>query len=154
MKTISRMMEHLYWANQRLLSCLLESKITPSKEITKLLNHIAVAEQIWLSRLEGKKHSHLELWKETDITSAGALLSQNEQDFRQYVGTLQEKQLDDIINYENLSGVPYSDSIRDILTHVALHGQYHRGQLNRLIREQSAEPTSVDFIIFARTKEI
>nr|WP_254790171.1 hypothetical protein [Paenibacillus sp. OK003] len=33
---------------------------------------------------------------------------------------------------------------------VLLHGQYHRGQINRALRIESAEPAQVDYITFAR----
>jgi len=40
--------------------------------------------------------------------------------------------------------------VRDILLHVAMHGQYHRGQINQLLRGAGLEPISVDYIVFVR----
>ncbi|MCU6792875.1 hypothetical protein OB236_12170 [Paenibacillus sp. WQ 127069] len=50
MKTIKRMMDHLYWADGRILDALEESE-TKNKGLLKLVRHVAVAERVWLSRL-------------------------------------------------------------------------------------------------------
>ena len=34
-----------------------------------------------------------------------------------------------LVTYKNSKGTEFRNSKRDILTHVALHGQYHRGQI-------------------------
>jgi uncharacterized damage-inducible protein DinB len=58
--------------------------------------------------------------------------------------------LDQFISYKNSTGKEFKKSIRDILTHVALHGQYHRGQINLLLRIDGMEPINTDFITFRR----
>jgi uncharacterized damage-inducible protein DinB len=40
--------------------------------------------------------------------------------------------------------------VGDILLQVALHGQYHRGKVNLLLRDAALPPAPVDFISFAR----
>ncbi|MBO9597690.1 MAG: damage-inducible protein DinB, partial [Cohnella sp.] len=67
-----------------------------------------------------------------------------------YIGGLEESALDEMVDYANQSGVPFRTSVRDILSQVLLHGQYHRGQINRALRIESAEPVQVDFITYAR----
>lgn len=53
-------------------------------------------------------------------------------------------------SYTNSKGDEFKYSVGDILTHVALHGQYHRGQINSRLRAMGVEPVSVDYIIFAK----
>ncbi|URJ43638.1 hypothetical protein MF628_003271 [Paenibacillus polymyxa] len=53
MKTIKCMMDHLYWADGRILDALEESE-TKNKDLLKLVRHVAVAERVWLSRLQSK----------------------------------------------------------------------------------------------------
>jgi uncharacterized damage-inducible protein DinB len=67
-----------------------------------------------------------------------------------YLADLTEEQLDSDLTYANQSGVEFRTPIRDILTHVALHGQYHRGQINRILREAGGEPQPLDYILFVR----
>jgi uncharacterized damage-inducible protein DinB len=150
MKTIKRMMDHLYWADERILAALEESE-TKNKDLLKLVRHVAVAEQVWLSRLQGKGNAQYSLWEEAeDLTEIRTLFAENAAQYRVYIEGLEESELDEMIDYANLSEVPFQTSVRDILLQVLLHGQYHRGQINRALRIESAEPVQVDYITFTR----
>nr|WP_245247314.1 MULTISPECIES: DinB family protein [unclassified Paenibacillus] len=144
------MLDHLYWANHRILSKL-DSLDSLEMEISRLFHHVIYAERVWLTRLEGKDSSHLPIWVDADISDMQELIRENEQHYRRYISLLKEEQLNDLITYKNQSGTPFRTSIRDILTHVALHGQYHRGQINRALREESHEAVNVDYITYVRT---
>ncbi|MCU6711062.1 DinB family protein [Paenibacillus sp. J5C_2022] len=150
MKTIKCMMEHLYWADGRILDALEESD-TKNKELLKLARHVAVAERVWLSRLQGKGSAQYSLWEEAeDLSEIRTMFEENAEQYRAYIEGLEESELDEMIDYANQSGVPFRTSARDILSQVLLHGQYHRGQINRGLRIESAEPVQVDYITFAR----
>lgn len=150
MKTIKCMMDHLYWADGRILDAL-EASGTKNKDLLKLVRHVAVAEQVWLSRLLRKGNAQYSLWEEAeDLTSIRKMFEENAEQYRVYIEGLQESELDEMIDYTNLSGVPFQTSVRDILLQVLLHGQYHRGQINRALRIESAEPAQIDYIMFAR----
>lgn len=145
------MMEHLYWANQQLLTGL-NGINRLNRDAIRLFRHIVVSEQTWLLRLEGKDSSHLSLWEDGAISELEELVRVNERNYKNHIARLSEDQLDTMIDYKNQSGRSYRTSIRDILTHVALHGQYHRGQMNKLLRERNAEPLSLDYIAYVRMK--
>ncbi|AUO05577.1 damage-inducible protein DinB [Paenibacillus jamilae] len=150
MKTIKCMMDHLYWADGRILDALEESK-TKNKDLLKLVRHVAVAERVWLDRLQGKGSGQYSLWEETeDLLAIRTMFEENAEQYRVYIEGLKEFELDEMIDYENQSGVPFRTSARDILLQVLLHGQYHRGQINRALRIESAEPAQVDYITFTR----
>ena len=153
MRTICRMMDHLYWANKELLAGLRELP-NESGEIGRLFRHILIAEQVWVTRLEGESSAHLTLWEESDLASLEQLVRDNELRYQRYIGGLTEMDLDRMLNYASQSGAKFSSSIRDILIHVALHGQYHRGQINNALRRQGGNPVSLDHILFARLDEI
>ncbi|SEG44171.1 DinB family protein [Paenibacillus sp. UNC499MF] len=150
MKTIRCMMDHLYWADGRILDALEESE-TKNKDLLKLVRHVAVAEEVWLSRLQGKGSAPYSLWEEAeDLTVIRTMFEANAEQYRVYIEGLEESELDEMIDYTNQSGDPFRTSVRDILLQVLLHGQYHRGQINRALRIESAEPAQIDYITFAR----
>ncbi|GAA4830762.1 hypothetical protein GCM10023310_04820 [Paenibacillus vulneris] len=150
MKTIKCMMDHLYWADGRILDALEESE-TKNKDLLKLVRHVAVAERVWLSRLQGKASTQYSLWEEAeDLSAIRTMFEENAEQYRIYIEELEESELDEMVDYANQSGVPFRTSVRDILLQVLLHGQYHRGQINRALRIESAEPAQVDYITFAR----
>ncbi|MNV88454.1 DinB family protein [compost metagenome] len=91
------------------------------------------------------------MWEEAeDLTAIRTMFEENAEQYRVYIEGLEESELDKMIDYANQSGVPFRTSVRDILLQVLLHGQYHRGQINRALRIESAEPAQVDYITFAR----
>ncbi len=58
--------------------------------------------------------------------------------------------LDGTFTYKNTKGEQYISRVDDTLTHVFLHGQYHRGQIVLLIRQAGITPPDVDYIIAVR----
>lgn len=149
MKTIQNMMKHMYWADGLLAEGMARQNVSHPDALT-LLRHIAIAERVWLTRLEGGDSSRYILWGSEELPELLSMVKQNEEAYKAYIGKLNEDDLDTIVNYQNQSGQPFQASVREILTHVALHGQYHRGQINRILRLESLEPVPLDYILTTR----
>lgn len=143
------MYEHLHWANQRILETL-QSIEGENPEVNRLFSHILFGERIWIARLQGLDSSRLPIWSEVDIAVCAELVRQNEESLTTLLTNITNTDLDKIIFYTNSKGTEFKNSVRDILTHVALHGQYHRGQINSRLRADGMEPVNIDFIIFSR----
>lgn len=150
MKTIRTMIDHQIWANKRLLEAM-RAGGADNREALKLFRHLAIAEQVWITRLNGESSANLVLWSDDgSLAEIEALLASNEERYSAYLNALTEEKLDEILVYANQSGTEFRTPIRDVLTHVALHGQYHRGQVNRAIRQASGEPAALDYIVYSR----
>jgi uncharacterized damage-inducible protein DinB len=143
------MYEHLNWANQRILETL-QSIENENQEVNRLFSHILFGEQIWITRLRGLDSSRLPIWSEVDIEVCAELVMQNEESLTTFLTNLANTDLDKLISYTNSKGKEFKSSVRDILTHVALHGHYHRGQINLRLRADGIEPVNIDFITFVR----
>lgn len=142
------MYKHLDWANQRILEALRNGEV-PQQAI-RLFAHILQAEQVWLTRLQGKDSSSLPIWPDIDLAACAQQAKSNNQHFQEYLSGFNDTNVQQIISYSNSQGKQFRTSIHDILTHVALHGQYHRGQINLLLRTAGNEPVNVDFITLVR----
>jgi uncharacterized damage-inducible protein DinB len=149
MQTIRNMFDHLHWADTRLLQQLAETGYE-GPEVIRLMAHCLFAEKVWLTRLQQQDSSAISIWADSTLEECQELAERNREGYLQFLNACTDP--DAICHYHNLSGVPFSTSIRDILTHVALHGQYHRGQINALLKRQDQSPVSVDYILFAREK--
>lgn len=149
LKTIQKMYEHLHWANQRILETL-QSLDGENQELCRLFSHILLAEKVWLTRLQGLDSSQLPIWSEADIEVCAELVAENEESITAFFTNLPETDLDQLIFYKNSKGIEFKNTVRDIFTHVALHGQYHRGQINSRLRAGGFEPVDIDFITFVR----
>ncbi|MWC29870.1 DinB family protein [Paenibacillus sp. MMS18-CY102] len=153
MKTIKRMIEHQMWANRQLLAAIDDCE-GDVQEALNLFRHYMIAEQVWGMRMNGESTAHIQLWiEDADLASLGQLIASNEARYRELMESLTEERLDSVLSYANQSGAEFQTPIRDILAHVSLHGQYHRGQINRIMREASGKPGAVDFILFSRLSE-
>lgn len=152
MLTIMKLYDHLNWANKHILQTI--EVVGQQHNIQKpiqLFAHILQAEQIWLARLQGEDSKHMLIWPVGDITMCAKLVTENDANYHSYLTSLSDTNMDNVISYTNQSGKLYQTSIRDILTHAALHGQYHRGQINALLRLEGIDPVNVDFITYIRT---
>lgn len=154
MQTIRKLFSHMDWANRRLLEALQASPVDEAGKAAYLFQHVLQAERIWLTRLRGESSEGLPIWAEdADLTVCAELMEENGRGFQNLLDTLPEDRLDLPVAYRSQSGVPFETSARDILTHVALHGQYHRGQINAALRAGGLQPAVVDYILYARLGE-
>lgn len=151
MKTIVRQIEHMDWANRRLISAIEDQQCRDSG-ILSLFHHVLAAEKVWIVRLQGLDSSHLVLWTTSDVERLKEMVLDNGESYRVYLEELNDDDLDKSIAYRNQSGQPFETSVRDILAHVTTHGQYHRGQINRMLRQAGSEPVALDYIIWARER--
>lgn len=151
MKVIEKMLEHMDWANKQVLHYLMKNDVT-EPEILKIFAHILLAEKVWITRLQRKDSNQLAIWSDLDLSSCSSLLEENKRSYRYFLSFFSDSDLDQNISYKNSKGEKYNSSIREILTHVALHGQYHRGQINKMLRQYQLEPLSLDYIFYSRSK--
>jgi uncharacterized damage-inducible protein DinB len=114
-----------------------------------LYSHILGSEHVWLSRIKGQPAKYA-VWPTLTLDECETLSAEN---IRQYETTLAGTEPDGfarMITYRNSAGEQFTSSLEDILTHVAMHGSYHRAQVAMLMRQSGETPTPTDYIAFAR----
>jgi uncharacterized damage-inducible protein DinB len=142
-----RLYQHMTWADTHVLECL---HTAFDQRSLRLFAHLLSAEQVWLTRLRGEDGAPLEIWPESSLMECGILAEQNRAEYARYLEALPEKQFTTVITYRNSKGTEFTTPVQDILTHVALHGSYHRGQISSAVRTAGAVPVNTDFITFVR----
>lgn len=148
MKTIQRMYDYVCWANDYLLDIIHQSEDNP--ELLRLFSHILFSERVWLRRMNGEDTSNLEIWANVNYEQCKELVVENKELVETFIGELTEEKLMQSTTYTTNAGQQFTNTIEEILNHIALHGQYHRGQINFKIRELGYEPVNVDFLTFIR----
>ncbi|MEM8598457.1 MAG: DinB family protein [Bacteroidota bacterium] len=133
-------------ANQRLLDALREAEA--DDRTRHVFAHLVTAKQVWRARLKGLPWTGA-IWPDLDWDACADLVEVNRADFNVYFGELSED-LDGSVVYHNSRGQRFETSHRDILTHLLLHGSYHRGQLARALRGTGHDAPNTDFITFVR----
>jgi uncharacterized damage-inducible protein DinB len=143
------MYKHLDWANKRILTYLQKNQ-TENENVIRLFSHILLAEKIWYTRIMGEDSIGLHVWGDEDLDACSKLVEQNEKSYSALLQDLSEDDLQRVIPYKNTHGKEFVNTIGDILTHVALHGQHHRGQINQRLRESGYDPVGIDYISMVR----
>jgi uncharacterized damage-inducible protein DinB len=145
---LRRLSEHLIWADELMLQAL-ASAPSPSAELLRECGHVLGADEIWLARITSRP-SRVPVWPELTLRELTALAEQVHADYTAYLDALTEADLHRVVLYTNSAGISFESQLRDILHHVFLHAQYHRGKMNLLLRQAGYQPSPVDFISFTR----
>jgi len=149
MQTLKQMYAHLHWANQQIFETLQKHENVPP-QVLDLFSHILFSEKIWITRLQGGDTSQMPIWSPVSLDVCIALVKQNKESFTSILQSLTQERYNQTLSYTNSKGITFTNSVQEILTHVALHGQYHRGQINTRLRMEGLEPMNTDFITFVR----
>ena len=92
----------------------------------------------------------LGVWPELTVEQAPRERERIATGFAVLLAARTDANLERLVGYTNSAGQSFSTAEEDILLHVAMHAQYHRGKVNALLRASGHEPAPVDFITYVR----
>jgi uncharacterized damage-inducible protein DinB len=144
-----RLYQYNHWANQRYMELFLSSETIPEK-VQLLASHILTAQSNWLDRIQGIKREPLPIWTMMELGKLQQMAEENNNRWIEFLESLEESELERIVSYHNMQGLPYETKVSDIAAHVANHGTYHRAQFAWLLREAEIKPPNTDFITYTR----
>jgi uncharacterized damage-inducible protein DinB len=153
-----RMARYNRWANRRIYGAMAQldaeeihavrSGFFPS--IAKTLNHLLVADRIWLGRFAGRPSTHKRL-DETLYEDFAALTAAREAEDQRIIAFFKElpqARIDAIFDYKNMAGDPKSAPMDAVLGHLFNHQAHHRGQAHAMLSSTRAAPPSLDLVLF------
>ncbi len=146
--SLGRMIDHLAWADERVIQALASAETVPPTALS-LLAHLVAAEHIWYARLVGIKPVH-PVWPTLSVGDAAALGRETVGNLRSLVASMSLDDLHRGVAYTNSAGTGFTSAAIDILIHVCLHGAYHRGQIAIALRQEGGVPVPTDYIAFVR----
>jgi uncharacterized damage-inducible protein DinB len=144
----NRLFKHLEWADARVLASLRAAR-NPQQRNLELYAHILGSEHVWLSRINGATPG-IAVWPALTLDECEKVAKENVAAYNGLVSALTPELLQKPITYKNSAGDQFTSTIEDILTHVTMHGAYHRGQIAASIRASGDTPTPTDYIAFVR----
>jgi uncharacterized damage-inducible protein DinB len=144
---LRRSLAHSVWADDLLFDALRDKPALTSawREYT----HVLGAGAVWLARLEQRPQT-VAVWPTLTVDEADELRRELGSGYERFLNGLDSMALERSVEYTNSAGQTFRTPICDILQHVALHGQYHRGKINLLLRQGGCEPVPTDFIAYVR----
>ena len=146
---LSHLFEYDAAMNLKLLNKL-RSLQNVDKKTKDIFSHLLGAKRIWIKRLNGEDLSGVAVWPEMNWDECEALIAENQDGYRTFLKDKTDEKLESILVYKNSKGTEFQNPVRDILMHVLFHGNYHRGQIARAIRQSGEEPIPTDYILYVR----
>jgi uncharacterized damage-inducible protein DinB len=139
----ARLLRYDQWANAETLGSL-RAGLAPPKAV-RWMGHIVGAGELWLARLRDEPPT-IAVWPDLDLEQCAAGIARLAARWPRYLASLSRADLEESLGYRNSLGEYWTSTVSDVLTHVTMHGAYHRGQIASAVRESGQEPAHTDFI--------
>ncbi|PWC33950.1 DinB family protein [Azospirillum sp. TSO35-2] len=146
------------WANGRLYEVAAQLSDAQFREdrgaffgsVRGTLNHILVADRVWLERIEGTgpRPSALdEILCDGFADLRAARAAEDERILRAVTETPAER-FESVLAYRSMAGTAYELPFAQVLTHVFNHQTHHRGQAHTLLGQFGLATPVIDFVYF------
>ncbi|MBY6262321.1 damage-inducible protein DinB [Azospirillum sp. 412522] len=146
------------WANRRLYETVAQLSDAQYREdrgaffgsLHGTLNHILVADRLWLERIEGagRKPSSLAEILHDDFAKLRAAREAEDERILRVLAATPAERFGSILAYRSTEGMPYELPFSQIVTHVFNHQTHHRGQAHALLSQFGLDAPSIDFVYF------
>ncbi len=138
------------------------------KSIHGTLNHLLLADRIWMGRFTGNKEAFASRDTSGNVIAVTNLSQELYEDFDEltqerrrtdealeaFIEELDLAKLGEEFRYQNLRGDPQSHVLWWALSHVFNHQTHHRGQVTALMTRLGVDVGVTDFIAFIRTEKV
>jgi uncharacterized damage-inducible protein DinB len=147
---LSTLFRYQTWANQAFFAKLEALDGADLHQALRLMNHAYVVAEIFAAHLSGKAHIYAsDNTEETptlaELREATAL---SDRWYLDYVAQTPADALGEKLAFQFTDGDKGFMSREECLTHVALHGGYHRGEVGRILKQRSLETPWDTFAVF------
>jgi uncharacterized damage-inducible protein DinB len=153
---LKELFTHMEWADSEVWKAVLAADNGASDDsILESLLHIHLTQHAFLDVWNGRPFKFLKL---EDFASAQELKLWTEQYYtraRNFLGSLDEAALSKRLDIpwahyfeKKLGHPPFDVTLGESVFQVVAHSNYHRGQVNRRLREIGGEPPLVDYIVW------
>lgn len=148
---LTRLFKYDNWAMERTANSIIDlEEILP--EAVRILSHIISAQQIWLNRITGTQ-SNITPWENYTVDES---ISKSVELTNKWINLLEKNEatfLEQRTQYQNSKGETFTNSIKDIVTHVINHAAYHRAQIAQHVKRANGIPAITDYIVYQREKQ-
>lgn len=123
------------------------------KSLHGTLNHLLVADRIWMKRLTGQGDAPGRVDHILHEDRRALALARADEDDRiiAYIASLEEADLDRPFTYKTTSGAPFEQKRGPVLAHLLNHQTHHRGQAHTILSIcTKKEPPSLDLLQMQR----
>ena len=123
------------------------------KSLHGTLNHLLVADRVWMKRLTGSGDhpARLDAIMFDDFSSLTAARQEEDERIVNYIQGLSESWADEVLHFNTMNGIPQQQPLREILAHLFNHQTHHRGQAHTILTVLGIiEPDPLDLFVMQR----
>lgn len=119
--------------------------------IMRTLNHLLVADRLWLSRLSGAPVAMaLDTILFADFDDLRAARVAQDQDIADFIATLTDEVIASDLTYQSVTAGAYTMPRDLVLGHMFNHQTHHRGQVSNMVLEAGGKVLEIDLIYYGR----
>lgn len=137
------------WANERI-----ERTLYPLQQRLPVAGsrfaHIVGAQLVWLTRMRGEDSRHVPVWPDWTFDEAARRRAETHLELEAFLSGQSDEWWVQPVLYRNQSGHEFANTPEEIISHVTMHSQYHRGQITADIRDAGGEVLATDLIVYLR----
>jgi uncharacterized damage-inducible protein DinB len=156
---LRKLFDYHAWANEDLFDAL--ERLDPERHgvelqtALRLINHVHVVSRIFAAHLEGTAHGYSsDNTEETPtLDTLRTALSESDRWYCDYLRRSPAAGLSEKIPFTFTDGDKGFMSREEMLTHVALHAGYHRGEVGRLLWQLGITPPWDTFAVYLHQNE-
>jgi uncharacterized damage-inducible protein DinB len=130
------------------------SKQRPSlmNSILNSVNHLLVIDKVWMAHMQGKSHPYnsLQTILHENLDDLWAAKKEMNLEIRNYVASLSDDELEEFVEYELIGGNQGRLPRYLIITHLAIHGAFHRGFIGDMFGQVPFMPAGQDIPVWER----
>jgi uncharacterized damage-inducible protein DinB len=156
-RTLERVFSYKAKANDEILTAMRQfDDASPAKEIAiRVLNHTYAVDRIFAANLRRAEHGYTSPnpGSAPSLDELSAAIKTSDQWYIDYVSGLDEAQLVERIDFTFTDGLPGRMSREEMLMHVTVHGEYHRGQISLIMMQNSIMPPGDGFTSYLHKTE-
>jgi uncharacterized damage-inducible protein DinB len=155
--TLERVFSYKAKANSEILAAMRQfDDASPAKEIAiRVLNHTYAVDRIFAANLTGTRHGYTSPnpGRAPSLEELSTAIKTSDQWYINYVSLLNEAQLGERIDFTFTDSLPGRMSREEMLMHVTVHGEYHRGQIGLMLMQNSITPPGDGFTTYLHKAE-
>ena len=158
------LLDYNSWANDQFFKVIV--KLSPYEinkqrqsfmnSIRNSLNHLLVIDKVWLANMKRETHTfdHLQTILFEDMDMLWDAKKKEDILIKNYTSNLSEHDLLELVDCELIGGNKVSMSRSMIITHLVMHGGYHRGIIAEMFGQIPLPPIAQDITIWEKYKKL
>ena len=155
--TLERVFSYKAKANEEILTAMRQfDDASPAKQIAiRVLNHTHAVDRIFAANLRRAEHGYTSPnpGQAPSLEELSAAIKTSDRWYIDYVSGVDERQLAERIDFTFTDGLRGRMSREEMLMHVTVHGEYHRGQISLIMMQNSITPPGDGFTSYLHKTE-